>query len=768
MRATQAQPAPEGSPAARHASFHKLRDLLNRLWRGPWLPLALVLLSLLPPALVFLDSWLDKSSLSRSLRETWWDLPYLSELDLAPYFLLILPAIPLTLLIAYLLNDPLPGISPLAAPAHPPPHRQPHPLQRRVGSLTLAIAALVLLASFAMAILRAQLPGWEFALAYLLGLAGFILKDVPLSHLVAQWRAYRTRLALMLYVHIALIAVLASVYNRSNSWVIALPIGILSTLALFRQEPRVSAGFWILSAALLLFSIGLDAWWFAIVGDEYAFFRYARGIAAGNSLHEIGRRLFHGQAVYASHPYFSSFIQAVFVKIFGATNFGWRSSNLYLSALAVGLFYAFFKANLRSRPALFAALLLACSHYILSFGKIGYNNLQSLFALALTLVLTQLAVRHKLPAMFALAGASWGLCFYVYPAALFAPPIALLYLALYHPPKTRPALNHWSLALGAMLVLIAPLFLQPDYWVRKLPGTFLNQPDLIDSSTRLSFHLSSNLLYAFLSFLYIVEDSHFVVVSYIDPLSGALALLGMALLLPMIRKYKFAAFLILGFGFMLFSLGATHDRPHPSTTRMFMLLPWFVMFSALGLDWLLEQVRSRFPRSAPVIILAAVAWMMILGLNLAQAFPLSHSRMTGRYQSFQVLFLRDADATLNPSDGSHPTVVIVNTPATFVAESLLELLDLYAIPYLDGQIVELDSAGLLENPEAREMVAEPNSLVIITVWVDNETRASLIRLLLRSNKHPYPVKNSDGYTMYEVWISAPIPAESNLSSVPHE
>ena len=56
-----------------------------------------------------------------------------------------------------------------------------------------------------------------------------------------------------------------------------------------------------------------------------------------------------------------------------------------LTATAVGLFYVFFRTFVAASTALIAVLLLAMSHYLISFGKIGYNNLQAFFAMALSL-----------------------------------------------------------------------------------------------------------------------------------------------------------------------------------------------------------------------------------------------------------------------------------------------------------------------------------------------------------------------------------------------
>jgi hypothetical protein len=57
----------------------------------------------------------------------------------------------------------------------------------------------------------------------------------------------------------------------------------------------------------------------------------------------VGEHLFHYDGVYGTHAYFSSVLQALTIKAFGANGAAWRISNPYLCALAVGLFYSFFR-----------------------------------------------------------------------------------------------------------------------------------------------------------------------------------------------------------------------------------------------------------------------------------------------------------------------------------------------------------------------------------------------------------------------------------------
>jgi len=159
-------------------------------------------------------------------------------------------------------------------------------------------------------------------------------------------------------------------------------------------------------------------------------------------------------------------------------------------------------------------------------------------------------------------GAATGLCFYVYPAAIYILPAALLLMLIYAPPRSKAALRRWGVMAIPLLFLILPLIVQPEYWRAKLPGTFFYRPELVQTTGVLLAHLARNMFYALLSFLYIPSEGLFVATSFVDPLTGALALIGIAYLLKSLFRHRerAAVFLLCSFIVTLFLAGASHDR----------------------------------------------------------------------------------------------------------------------------------------------------------------------------------------------------------------
>jgi hypothetical protein len=719
------------------------------LLRGKITYIVILLLAFFPPVLVMLDRWFDVQWIHTQFLSTWCYPATHCNSILPAYFIIILPVTISLVLLFIFSGEQITALLPVKAPLREQNESLPSPCQRRIGGLFISISIIWIVWRIVWVWQNTSTPGWNYLGANLLLLCGWTLRGIPFNHVAVHWKENRRKYCFLLINHVSLIGGLASVYTSSKSWSLFLLIFLVSVFAFRKSLRDISSSYWLLSFALIIFTLGINHWSFSIVGDEYAFFRNAGDIVQHQNLSNIGAHLFNGQGVYQTHPYLSSLIQAVSMKIFGIYNFGWRFSNIYLTAIAIGLCHSVFRSFLREQVATLAGLFLAFSQYLIAFGKIGYNNLQAFLLLALVLYFTRGAIARKRNVDFAILGSIWGLCFYVYPAALFLPPISFLLLLFYHFPISRSAIRNWGISILCLLFLLLPLFSQTTYWLNKIPGTFLYTPALSQNTGNIAHHLSSNLLSAMYSFLYAPQETHFVAGSYVDPLSAALALIGLSLLLSKYRSDKFVTFLIASFVYLLFFLGATHDRSVPSTTRMFLLLPWFAIFTAIGFTWIIQELRSiRWRR-----VLTALTLVVCLVLNLYQAFPLAQKRMAYRYHSFQVLFLRDAPQLLTPKDGVKPLITILNQPDIHVLESLYELLDIYQIIYTREQLTEMDAENFLQDDLDEEWLSDTHSLIIITPWVYGELRASIERFLTQTGKQRCEIKNSAGNIIYVVWES---------------
>jgi len=507
-----------------------------------------------------------------------------------------------------------------------------------LGLLYLAGAGLVLVIT--RSLLSQQLPGWDLVLTWFIFVLASALRSIPLDRVAAFWQANAELGLALCLAQFALIGVLASYYSAANLVYFAWLGLFFALLNLWRFRGRIPRIYWVMSLALVVYSYDLNAWWTATIGDDLNFHEIAWLLSEKVTFAELGQYLFNAGGAHGAHTFLSSFLQAVSMKLFGHGSFGWRFSSLYLLAWGLVFYYYFLKSFLDEQVAFLTVALLAFSVYIIDFGKIGYNNLQALFALWLALAATTWALRSKTELSFAVLGTALALCLYVYPVALYVLPLPFLLLAWYEFPVSWPVIKRWALMSAVPLALSFPLFLQPVYWDTKQQGTFLNQPELLQWPL-LAFHFGSNLLYALYSFLYSHEQSHFLVYSHVDPVSAAFLLIGFALLLSQARRQRFAIFMLLTYLYFVFFVGASHDRLTPSNTRMFMLLPWYALFTTWGLRW----VTGRLFGSRPAISVIAqfILVVVIAGANLYQGYDQAYRRYASEHY-IETLFLRINDS----------------------------------------------------------------------------------------------------------------------------
>jgi len=711
-----------------------------------------VVLAVAPSAMVFQQRWLGDAGMANVFRETWCSVSFLCALHLPPYFgLVALCWITLVGLFARLPDLSLPFMPRPAAPVAREWPNLPSPRQKQVGRRIAVVAASGLAVVMGRSLGAQEVPAWPYALLLAGLFLGLLIERIPAEPLRIAWRKNGGRLTALSLAHLTLVAVLAGIYGGPVFPWLFLPIAALAWVQLVRPAWRPGPTFGLTSLALILYSLHVNGWWFAVIGDEYSFLYRAIDLLRHDTLASIGENVFNGTAVYGQHPFLSTLLQAGTMLLFGPTSFGWRFSNIYLSALALPLFLVFFRTFIGLRPALLAAFFLAGSSYLMSFGKIGYNNLQAYFVQALVLAAVARAIRTRGRMAYAGVGIALALCFFVYPAAMYIIPVALLLLALYDPPRSAASVKRWALAGGSTALVVFPLLLQPDYWLAKIHGTMAIDPKLVGSPAAASMHLVTNLIYASFSFLYVPDENHFVVVSYVDPIAAALVVLGLATVLRSLRRERFAVFLALSWAMLLVLVGASHDRSTPPTTRMFLLLPWFALFAGIGLEWVVTQLQALgMSRPMAHAVLVSVACGS-LALSVYQAYPLSRARQAGTYQGMEAHFLRLAQRAFH--DGDPPKrFVFVNDPDIWDVATQRAMIALYGVP-LDGDRLREARVNQVVPSWFDEAAAEPNTFFVENPRVTPERVRPFVLRLQAKGKVACPIHNTPDHVVFTLWHS---------------
>jgi hypothetical protein len=609
---------------------------------------AILILAAVPSLLVVQDRWLNLKNAHIPLTEFRCKLPLLCSLSLPSYFLFIA----VCLLAAGLLI----ALFPLSRDAFHGLRAQFLAADDGIPGAQIIISRVLLWGSVpgfsavaVYSIVQRRIPGWELAIVAGMYIAGWLLRDISFSRMWKTLRDNQTWWIACLLAHVALVAALAVFFSAPKYVWWPLVCLALAAVFLFRVRQRVPAIYWIFSLGLTLFSINLNSWWVSVAGDEFGFYVSAQNILEKTAIGTVAARIFDEMGVYGQNPYLASIIQSLFLRVFGPLSFGWRFSSIYLAALSILFFFFFFKQFLSRRVALWACFFLAGSHYLVDFSKIGYVSLQSLFALSVSLAAAAWAVRSGRMAAFAVTGAVLAMNFYFFGIAIVAIPLAGLLLLWFVPPISRQAWSRWGALAAGFGLLAFPLVFQPAFWKTGIGFTVFGSFGKNPPPGNIVQVIFNRILTSVFSYLYAPNESHFVAVSFVDWLTAIMVGIGFFAILYQIRRSRFAAYFLLGWGILLAVAGVFGSPALPSTTRMFVVLPWWAAAAAFGLQWILDRIPAdpKLGIRMGGIVLGAIL-LAVVGINLLQATIISRARWVDRLP-FEAHVQQLAESTRNHS-----------------------------------------------------------------------------------------------------------------------
>ncbi|UCF60080.1 MAG: glycosyltransferase family 39 protein, partial [Anaerolineaceae bacterium] len=149
----------------------------------------------------------------------------------------------------------------------------------------------------------------------------------------------------------------------------------------------------------------------SLMGDEGTFWEIAQSIATGEYKPD-----FFGFGVY-SYPMLSSIFQAFILKTMGMTLWSWRFASVLAGIAAVIPTYLIAREMFNQRVAILACGVMIATPYLIAFERLGYNNTQALFPVALNLYLLYIALKRSSLFYSLSSGVVAGLGFYTYTAA---------------------------------------------------------------------------------------------------------------------------------------------------------------------------------------------------------------------------------------------------------------------------------------------------------------------------------------------------------------
>ncbi|MCM3875702.1 MAG: glycosyltransferase family 39 protein [Thermoanaerobaculia bacterium] len=419
---------------------------------------------------------------------------------------------------------------------------------------------------------------------------------------------------------LALLVALAAGHARRPA-VLAIAAGAAAILlvvalrGLLREEGADRAALvlmpFLCAGSFLLFSYGMDSWAWSFLGDEYAFHDAAKALLDGGI---PWTRLLSGAGAYGYHPVASSAPPAVTMLLLGRDAYGWKVAHAFLLALSLLPLHAFARRFLGQTSGLLVAALCGASNALLSFAKLGSNNAQAVFFLSLCLWAAVKALERGLFTYWVLAGFAVGGGFYTFGIArTFSLVVAFLVLVY----AVRRGGSHARMLAGVVAlvgtsILVAlPVLSTRSAWVGQVGSTVFGLD--LSPEKKLAL-LASNTKHGALGFLVNQRPGVFTFGPLADPLTGSLALLGLAALVFGLARMARARAALLGSAFLLVVfLAGVQQYEYPNITRTFALAPVWALLAGVGFT-AVAGLFGRPGRAAAVAATLVAAIVTLLGV----------------------------------------------------------------------------------------------------------------------------------------------------------
>jgi 4-amino-4-deoxy-L-arabinose transferase-like glycosyltransferase len=390
--------------------------------------------------------------------------------------------------------------------------------------------------------------------------------------------------------------------------------------------PRLDRGDIVIMLALVIASIALSVYQLQnvpnlLMGDEGDFFRTTRAIATG----EYKPSAF-GFGVY-SYPILSSYYQAGIMRLFGTTLWAWRFGSVVIAALAVIPLYALAREMFNWRVAMTAGVILIVTPYFLAYARLGYNNGQAIFPVALAVYFLYAGFKRGSALYLCAAGVAAGLGFYTYTAGRLAVLVSLFFFIYLFITRQQAwwkltvlglafSAGFLSMALPHLVYgnadnpgllrykMLESLWINADYVPDVFPDKeYLNsvQPVEVEDNRlyldgRIALHLfQRGLARTLLSFNNSgLVGEHFIASPLAGPVTSVFYVLGLAALIAGWRERRFVL-LGLWLALALLTLSILNTFP-PRQAHLVPIMPVVALLSAVGLVALADFIGGRFPR----------------------------------------------------------------------------------------------------------------------------------------------------------------------------
>jgi hypothetical protein len=354
----------------------------------------------------------------------------------------------------------------------------------------------------------------------------------------------------------------------------------------------------------------LRDWHFVFWGDEWPFYEFARAVAHGVSVDPFSQN-----GVFGIHPLADSIYQGLVMRLVDMHALGWRLSSTLAAAFPIIPLYALGRRLGGAGQAAIAVVIYGACPLLWAFARIGYNNNDPLFLMALSAALGYAGMRRNSAVLLFAAGACAGGAWYsLFSGRLMIGVVGLAILLDWRGGWRVGARRLAFLLLGFGLAVLP---LAVDNGAQTIGAMF---PLISLSHVRVAGPVSSllgqNTVRGVYAFLYATEDSHYVQGAVFDLLSAGALCLGITLALRRVR-HGGARLIVIWFAAGLLLTTPLYYVPQIADTRLMIAVAPAALLAAWGLD-AIRLALGRLARRAGGLVAGlglAGALIALVGLN---------------------------------------------------------------------------------------------------------------------------------------------------------
>lgn len=349
----------------------------------------------------------------------------------------------------------------------------------------------------------------------------------------------------------------------------------------------------------------LNSWRYAAIGDEGAFYSFAKRVLLGQPLNWFSQK-----GPYDQHPILSSAYQALSLRVFGDSLFGWKMASVVAIVLTFPVFYWLLRETMGVRTAIFGTLFLAASHYLFSYAHTGYDNIFSLFPTVAALACAVAGMRRSSYALLFAAGLFAGMGFYTYYSSRAA--IGIVGLTMLMMGRRSFRLDAFAVVGAGFVMFALPIF-ATDRW--DVIDEMFNRSATVTKDPLLD-RMYDSLGRTFLAFNFNKANIHYTAGPLMDGISVTFAMVGLVYALAKPQAFG-CRMLVVWLMIAGTVAGLMSEYDFVSISRMHYALPPMAAFAGIAADRMLAALgrvvrQSRVEWAATAAAVGALAPLLFI------------------------------------------------------------------------------------------------------------------------------------------------------------